>query len=103
MNIYQYRLPPPESVVVIGLAPDASVHDLKSRFEIYGAVARIRIDGDGVEYITFRLKEAAESAVAASLDPSFNITIDSKTVSSAFIGWRLGFTKLIGFSINSQI
>ncbi|CAM8881267.1 unnamed protein product [Rhodiola kirilowii] len=74
----KYRPAPPEAVVVIGLAPDASVLDLKSRFEIYGAISRLRIDRDGVGYISFRLKEAAESAVAASLDPSFGITIDSK-------------------------
>uniref|UniRef100_A0A7N0V4K3 RRM domain-containing protein n=1 Tax=Kalanchoe fedtschenkoi TaxID=63787 RepID=A0A7N0V4K3_KALFE len=93
----KYRSPPPEAVVVIGLAPDASVLDLKSRFEIYGAIARIRIDGDGVGYITFRLKEAAESAVAASLDPSFGITIDSKRLqvmwaTNPLCKWREGVT-----------
>ncbi|CAN1852508.1 Uncharacterized protein At1g27050 [Linum perenne] len=69
---------PPAAVVVIGLSHDCSVLDLKSRFQIYGAISRIRIDGVG--YITFRSRESAEAAVAASLDDSFGITVDSKRV-----------------------
>ncbi|CAI0386765.1 unnamed protein product [Linum tenue] len=67
---------PPASVVVMGLSPDCSVLDLKSRFEIYGAISRIRIDGVG--YITFRSRESAEAAIAAALDDSFGITVDSR-------------------------
>ncbi|CAN0925857.1 Uncharacterized protein At1g27050 [Linum grandiflorum] len=69
---------PPAAVVVIGLSHDCSVLDLKSRFQIYGAISRIRIDGVG--YITFRSRDSAEAAVAAALDDSFGITVDSKRV-----------------------
>lgn len=72
--------PPPPAVVVMGLLPHCSVLDLKSRLEIYGAISRIRIDRDGVGYITYRSKDSAEAAIAASLDASFGITIDSKRV-----------------------
>ncbi|EOY00202.1 Homeobox-leucine zipper protein ATHB-54 [Theobroma cacao] len=84
-----YPLPPPEdedkptpppAVVVMGLPPNCSVLDLKSRFEIYGPISRIRINRDAVGYIAYRSKESAESAIAASLDSSFGITIDSTKV-----------------------
>ncbi|KAK6241964.1 hypothetical protein SCA6_007353 [Theobroma cacao] len=64
-----YPLPPPEdedkptpppAVVVMGLPPNCSVLDLKSRFEIYGPVSRIRINRDAVGYIAYRSKESAE-------------------------------------------
>ncbi|KAJ8445426.1 hypothetical protein Cgig2_031239 [Carnegiea gigantea] len=71
---------PPPALVVIGLPPDCSVLDLKSRFEIYGSISRIRIDKDGVGFISFRSKSAADSALAASLDPSFGISFDSHRV-----------------------
>ncbi|GAB2280314.1 hypothetical protein Dimus_014955 [Dionaea muscipula] len=74
------RPTPPPAVVVIGLPTDCSVLDLKSRFEIYGPISRMRIDHDAVGFITFRTKSAAESAVSAALDPSFGITLDSKRV-----------------------
>ncbi|KAI4328376.1 hypothetical protein L6164_020733 [Bauhinia variegata] len=74
------RPAPPSAVVVMGLPLDCSVLDLKSRFEIYGAISRIRIDRDGVGYITFRTKESADAAIAAGLDPSFGITVNSKKV-----------------------
>ncbi|RVW31276.1 Uncharacterized protein CK203_100331 [Vitis vinifera] len=70
----------PGAVLVIGLSPECSVLDLKSRFEIYGCISRIRIDRDGVGYITFRSKDSADAAITASQDPSFGITIDSKRV-----------------------
>ncbi|KAJ9709188.1 hypothetical protein PVL29_000918 [Vitis rotundifolia] len=70
----------PAAVLVIGLSPECSVLDLKSRFEIYGCISRIRIDRDGVGYVTFRSKDSADAAITASLDPSFGITIDSKRV-----------------------
>ncbi|KAE8713520.1 outer envelope pore protein 24A [Hibiscus syriacus] len=71
---------PPPAVVVMGLPPNCSVLDLKSRFEIYGSISRIRINGDAVGYILYRSKESAESAIAASLDSSFGITVYSKRV-----------------------
>ncbi|XVF02281.1 hypothetical protein REPUB_Repub04eG0162100 [Reevesia pubescens] len=71
---------PPPAVVIMDLSPNCSVLDLKSRFEIYGSISRIRIDRNAVGYITYRSKESAESAIAASLDSSFGITIDSKKV-----------------------
>ncbi|GLU09348.1 hypothetical protein SLE2022_335410 [Rubroshorea leprosula] len=74
------RPTPPPAVVVMGLPPDCSVLDLKSRFVIYGSISRIRIDRDAVGYIVYRSKESAEAAIAAALDASFGITIDSKRV-----------------------
>ncbi|KAF5726797.1 hypothetical protein HS088_TW22G00479 [Tripterygium wilfordii] len=74
------RPQPPPALLVMGLSPDCSVLDLKSRFEIYGAISRIRMDRDGVGYISFRSKDSAEAAMAASLDSSFGITVDSKKV-----------------------
>ncbi|KAI9111771.1 hypothetical protein K1719_017461 [Acacia pycnantha] len=74
------RKPPPCAVVVVGLPLDCSVLDVKSRFEIYGAISRIRIDRGGVGYITYRIKEYADAAIAAALDPSFGISISSKRV-----------------------
>lgn len=70
----------PSAVVVMGLPQDCSVLDLKSRFEIYGAISRIRIDRDAVGYITYRSKESADAAIAAGVDPSFGITVSSKKV-----------------------
>ncbi|CAL0318284.1 unnamed protein product [Lupinus luteus] len=74
------RPAPPSALVVMGLPQDCSVLDLKSRFEIYGSIGRIRIDRDAVGYITYRNKESADAAIAASVDPSFGITVDSKKV-----------------------
>lgn len=71
---------PPPSVVVMGLPSNCSVLDLKSRFEIYGSISRIRINRDAVGYIAYRSNESAESAIAASLDSTFGITVDSKRV-----------------------
>ncbi|MED6206698.1 hypothetical protein PIB30_029311 [Stylosanthes scabra] len=74
------RPAPPSAVVVMGLPNDCSVLDLKSRFEIYGPIARIRIDGDAVGYITYRTKDSADAAIAAGADPSFGITLLSRKV-----------------------
>ncbi|KAH7515871.1 uncharacterized protein At1g27050 [Ziziphus jujuba] len=71
---------PPPALVVMGLPSDCSVLDLKSRFEIYGSISRIRIDRDAVGYVAYRSKDSAEAAIAASLDPSFGITIHSQKV-----------------------
>ncbi|XP_054809162.1 uncharacterized protein At1g27050 [Prosopis cineraria] len=79
-NKHATRPAPPCAVVVMGLPLDCSVLDLKSRFEIYGPISRIRIDRDGVGYITYRSKESADSAIAAAVDPSFGITVSSKRV-----------------------
>ena len=87
------RPSPPSAVVVMGLPHDCSVLDLKSRFEIYGAISRIRIDRDAVGYITYRTKDSADAAIAAGLDPSFEITVNSKKVLlfSFFSFSQLGF------------
>ncbi|XP_057758729.1 uncharacterized protein At1g27050 [Arachis stenosperma] len=74
------RPAPPSAVVIMGLPNDCSVLDLKSRFEIYGPIARIRIDGDAVGYVTYRTKDSADAAIAAGADPSFGITLHSKKV-----------------------
>ncbi|XP_074296095.1 uncharacterized protein At1g27050-like [Silene latifolia] len=71
---------PPPALLVLGLPPSCSVLDLKSRFEIYGSISRIRIDPLGVGLLSFRTLSAAQSAVDASLDPSFGISIDSHPV-----------------------
>ncbi|KAF8040542.1 hypothetical protein BT93_B2694 [Corymbia citriodora subsp. variegata] len=71
---------PPPALVVMGLSPNCSVLDLKSRFEIYGPISRIRIDRDDVGYVTYRSKDAAEAAIAASRDPSFGVSLDSEKV-----------------------
>ncbi|KAL7163984.1 hypothetical protein ACSBR2_039985 [Camellia fascicularis] len=70
----------PSTVVATGLSPDCSLLDIKSRFQIYGSISRTTIHHGGVAYITFRSKSSAESAIAASLDPSFGITLDSNKV-----------------------
>lgn len=69
-------------VVVTGLAQGCSVLDLKSRFEMYGSISRLRIDGGGLGYITFRSMDSAAAAINASLDPSFPITVDSRKVTA---------------------
>ncbi|KAG2707288.1 hypothetical protein I3760_05G141900 [Carya illinoinensis] len=71
---------PAPALVVMGLPVDCSVLDVKSRFEIYGSISRIRIDRDGSAYIMYRTKDSAEAAIAAALDPSFGITVDSTEV-----------------------
>ncbi|KAM7269485.1 hypothetical protein ACFE04_024982 [Oxalis oulophora] len=86
---------PPPAVVVIGLSPNCSVLDLKSRFEIYGPISRTRILPNRVGSIYFRSKDAAEAAIAASLDPSFGITLDSNKVqvlwaTDPLAQWRQG-------------
>ncbi|XP_047319869.1 uncharacterized protein At1g27050 [Impatiens glandulifera] len=85
----------PSTVMVIGISQDCSMLDVKSRFEIYGSISRTTIHPDGVAYVTFRSKDAAESAISASLDPSFGITLDSNKVQVIWAGdsapqWRAG-------------
>ncbi|KAH9606846.1 hypothetical protein KSS87_020254 [Heliosperma pusillum] len=70
----------PPALLILGLPSGCSVLDLKARFEIYGPISRIRINPLGVGSISFRTFSAADSAVAASLDPSFPISIDSHPV-----------------------
>ncbi|KAI7743358.1 hypothetical protein M8C21_006655 [Ambrosia artemisiifolia] len=86
------------AVVITGLSSACSVLDLKSRFEIYGPISRTRMDPDGVAYVTFRSRESAESAVSASLDPSFGITLNSTRVQVMWASdpvpqWREGVKK----------
>ncbi|OAY70547.1 Uncharacterized protein ACMD2_11234 [Ananas comosus] len=72
----------PSVVIVTGIPGDCTVLELKSRLEIYGPVARTRVDAaDGVGYVTFRSAAAADAAVAASLDPARGVAIRSKKVS----------------------
>ncbi|XP_020087413.1 uncharacterized protein At1g27050 [Ananas comosus] len=71
----------PSVVIVTGIPGDCTVLELKSRLEIYGPVARTRVDAaDGVGYVTFRSAAAADAAVAASLDPARGVAIRSKKV-----------------------
>ncbi|XP_024008632.1 uncharacterized protein At1g27050 isoform X2 [Eutrema salsugineum] len=85
--------PPPPALVVIGLPDYCSVLELKSRFEIYGSISRIRIDKDGFGSVSYRNAESAEAAIAGSLEPSFGISIDSKKVvwaTDPLVKWREG-------------
>ncbi|CAN7127559.1 unnamed protein product [Brassica rapa subsp. narinosa] len=76
--------PPPPALVVSGLPANCSVLELKSRFEIYGSISRIRIDKDGVGSVSYRTAESAEAAIAGSHEPSFGISIDSKKLEVAW-------------------
>lgn len=57
----------PSMVLVSGLPEGCSVMALKYRFEMYGPISRTRIDGSE-GFITYRSREAADSAVSASSD-----------------------------------
>ncbi|KAI3502449.1 hypothetical protein L1887_30522 [Cichorium endivia] len=96
------------AVVVTGLSPNCSVLDLKSRFEIYGSISRTRMDSGGVANITFRSRDSAESAIAASLDPSFGITLHSTRVQVTWASdpvpqWREGVKKKEAYSSSSKL
>lgn len=78
------KLPPPPALLVTGLPSNCSVLELKSRFEIYGSISRIRIDKDGIGSVSYRTAESAEAAIAGSHEPSFGISIDSKKVLFTF-------------------
>ncbi|XAR53241.1 hypothetical protein NMG60_11021709 [Bertholletia excelsa] len=95
----------PATVVVTGLPHDCSLLDIKSRFQIYGSVSRTTMNSNGVAYVTYRSKDDAESAIAASVDPSFGITLDSKRVEVMWATdpipqWREGVSR--GDSQNSS-
>ncbi|URE19201.1 hypothetical protein MUK42_11859 [Musa troglodytarum] len=70
----------PSLVMVSGLPADCTVLELKSRLEMFGPISRTRIDVDGRGYVTFRSDHAAEAAIAASLDPTFGLSVRSKKV-----------------------
>ncbi|KAI3714250.1 hypothetical protein L1987_72847 [Smallanthus sonchifolius] len=94
------------AVFITGLSSGCSVLDLKSRFEIYGSISRTRVDSGGVAYITFRSRDAAESAISASRDPSFGITLNSARVQVTWASdpvpeWREGVKK--GSSSSSKL
>ncbi|KAL7609829.1 uncharacterized protein At1g27050 [Lactuca sativa] len=96
------------AVVVTGLSSNCSVLDLKSRFEIYGSISRTRMDSGGVANITFRSRDSAESAIAASLDPSFGITLHSIRVQVMWASdpvpqWREGVKKKEAYSSSSKL
>ncbi|KAJ4961204.1 hypothetical protein NE237_021114 [Protea cynaroides] len=85
----------PAVVVVTGLDQSCSVLDLKSRFEMYGSISRLRIDRGGLGFITFRSVDSAAAAISASHDPSFPITVDSRKVQVSWANdpspqWREG-------------
>ncbi|KAF3593186.1 hypothetical protein DY000_02023518 [Brassica cretica] len=87
--------PPPPGLLVSGLPANCSVLELKSRFEIYGSISRIRIDEDGVGSVSYRTAESAEAAIAGSHEPSFGISIDSKKLEVAWatdplVTWKEG-------------
>ncbi|KAF6164323.1 hypothetical protein GIB67_029206 [Kingdonia uniflora] len=66
-------------VEVTNLTHNCSVLNLKSRFEIYGCVSRLRVDR-GIGYITFRSKNSAESAIIDSSNPFLGIFVDDRKV-----------------------
>lgn len=96
---------PPPAVVVMGLPSNCSVLDLKSRFEIYGSISRIRIDRNGVGYITYRTKDSAEAAIAAALDSSFGVTVDSHKVQSPHLSVVISFdfSFIVGGLVSSEL
>ncbi|KAL5976517.1 hypothetical protein ACLOJK_020850 [Asimina triloba] len=75
-------------VVVSGLPRSSTAFELKSRFQMFGAVSRLRID-NGLGYVTFRSKESAQAAISASLDPSSGISIQSVEIrqSEVQVSW----------------
>lgn len=83
-------------IIVTGLLPSCTVFEFKSRFEMFGCISRLRIDRSlGRGYVTYRSKDSAEAAIAASLDPSSGITIGSQKVEVAWANdplpqWRVG-------------
>ncbi|KAK9935222.1 hypothetical protein M0R45_022332 [Rubus argutus] len=90
-----FKPPPPPALVIMGLPPDSSVLDLKSRFEIYGSISRIRIDRDAIGHVAYRTADAAQAAVDAALDSSFGITLHSKKLqvlwaTDPLAQWRKG-------------
>ncbi|XP_010460228.1 PREDICTED: uncharacterized protein At1g27050-like [Camelina sativa] len=92
--------PPPPALIVMGLPANCSVLELKSRFEIYGSISRIRIDKDGFGSVSYRTVESAEAAIACSHEPSFGISIDSKKVevvwaTDPLMKWKEGVTVVV--------
>ncbi|XP_078436782.1 homeobox leucine zipper protein [Wolffia australiana] len=68
-------------VLVSNLPPECTVLELKSRMEMFGPVARIRIDsGQGIGYVKFRTLEHAQSAVDAAGNPRLGVEIGSQKV-----------------------
>ncbi|PKU68345.1 uncharacterized protein At1g27050 [Dendrobium catenatum] len=85
----------PSAVMVTGLPSDCTVLELKSRFEMYGPISRTRIDENCFGYVTFRFDQAAEAAIAASIDPTFGIAIRTSKLqvvraSDPVTHWRIG-------------
>ncbi|CAA6662734.1 unnamed protein product [Spirodela intermedia] len=68
-------------VVVNGLPSDCTVLELKSRMQMYGSIARIRIDdGEGLGYVKYRNPDQARAAIAAAANPVLGITIGTGKV-----------------------
>ncbi|XP_020594642.1 uncharacterized protein At1g27050 isoform X1 [Phalaenopsis equestris] len=94
----------PSSIMVTGLPLDCTVLELKSRFEMYGPISRTRIDENCSGYVTFRSDQAADAAMAASIDPTFGIAIRSSKLqvvraSDPVTHWRIG----VGASSTSKL
>ncbi|CAN6439312.1 unnamed protein product [Victoria cruziana] len=68
-------------VIVSDLTAGCTVLELKTRFEMFGSVSRVKIDQTlGLGYITFRLRDSAELAVTTSKNPLYPISIGNKQV-----------------------
>ncbi|XP_031121618.1 uncharacterized protein At1g27050 [Ipomoea triloba] len=99
----------PATVVVMGLTAECSVLDVKSRFEIYGAISRTRMDPGGLAHVTFRSRESAASAVAAAADAAFPITLHSEPVQVMWASdpvpqWKEGVAKREGtMAVSSKL
>lgn len=94
----------PATVMVTGLPLDCTVLELKSRFEMYGPISRTRIDDNCSGYVTFRVDQAAEAAIAASINPTFGVAIRSSKLqvvraSDPVSHWRIG----VGASYTSKL
>ncbi|KAJ0253252.1 Uncharacterized protein HA466_0109680 [Hirschfeldia incana] len=102
------KLPPPPALLVTGLPANCSVLELKSRFEIYGSISRIRIDEAGVGSVSYRTAESAEAAIAGSHEPSFGISIDSVKLGVAWatdslVTWKEGVKDKTSPSLSSKL
>eukprot|EP01018_Ginkgo_biloba_P018093 Gb_16046 [translate_table: standard] len=84
------------SMVFVGdLNPETTVSELKSRFEGFGSISRVKIaDESGYGFVTFRARESAESAIRAAVDP-YGIEIRNKRVLVSWANdplpqWKIG-------------
>ncbi|XP_031488069.1 uncharacterized protein At1g27050 [Nymphaea colorata] len=83
-------------LIVSDLPAGCTVLELKTRFEMFGSVSRVKIEQNlGFGYITFRLRDSAELAIMTSRNPLYPISIGNKQVHVSWANdplpqWRAG-------------